>query len=966
MTEEAPEHEPQHQKQEEARKGRAVVGKGNGRFDPHLWKVHALSCQQTDGALLADSVKCLDTHEDLPQLQLYTEAGALATARVPAVSPLLLYLRVRRQRLQLFRQQLRAFHQMLHPLQHLQRASETLLRTFAAAASRLVRSRQHLLPLLQRLQELRQQEQQAEEKTLLCEAILSRFALSQVTLEALTCPLPSQAASEAETAVDLAHTREALHQVLEKRQRLQSAAAAATADLKCSLLDDLLQHTKDLRDVGYERLFLLVLLALQQLAAAATSTRLNNEDGDEAVAAAFQALTDLARRQRQRCEDQHQQDERHMAQAIAAVAIGEAQGAKCRGGGALLWQALADLHDQPAYLLQCIQQVLRLRRQVLQQRFRAVTWEPQEFTCADVTSRPLKNALEWVSRAAKDEAAVCVCLLQLLYYRGGSMAVGVQQLQQQQLHKQPHEQFETSLQFSASDLQDDKKVFLRCSADQGKLCGADETAVPIQQQYEQPLYHQQLQEAERHFQPEQQQHQKQQTEMQPPSPGWLPFLEALVLPSEAGSSAAMLSGLLSPLSLINAVLEVLHGPLAARLSKILHCSDENSNSNTMRECGILAIKAALLLQQHAANIEKALGAAVAEAPRQHFERQHQQQQGEQQKKQPKPMLAEFLLGLADEALRVFDMQWNANALQLPPLSAAAAENWLPAFGSAEPRTSTLPLFLTQFAARLQDLVLAHVTCLASGEQQPPQQQQQHELQQQHHGEALSMQQLEAVIGRDVPRVVNYCLQGAQLMYAPRGCVFILTALCCLRSALEPELAPPSSVLEQQQQVLQQILFSPVLQQQRRLLSQLIEEKTAELCALQANQLCDAFGITMMLEALEVYTEGNPEEAPRSNIQLLKAVPRRASLMSREVAEDLLSTKSLEAFFSSFMAKVYGSCGLELPLLRCLPLDACRPDVRSKVLEALVEGYAAVADFAVRYTGLYPSHTPEQVRLLLDL
>ncbi|KAL8440619.1 hypothetical protein Efla_003287 [Eimeria flavescens] len=111
-------------------------------------------------------------------------------------------------------------------------------------------------------------------------------------------------------------------------------------------------------------------------------------------------------------------------------------------------------------------------------------------------------------------------------------------------------------------------------------------------------------------------------------------------------------------------------------------------------------EAAMVLQRQAANLERALVAAEAVAPQQNSEREHQHLQAT-------PPVCSNRSAESTAGNRLL----------------AAAGIWLPLVDSAESRTDALPPFLTQSAARLQDLLLVHVTCVALREQQTPQQQQ---------------------------------------------------------------------------------------------------------------------------------------------------------------------------------------------------------------------------------------------------
>ncbi|KAL8432878.1 hypothetical protein ACSSS7_004281 [Eimeria intestinalis] len=915
----------------------ATGSKGNGGIQGPLQRMlHELQLQQPDVSLLAESLKYLDSHGWLFQQQLLPPGAA--AARQLAAAPAALPLFVQRQRLEVYRQQLQAFRQIRPLLLLLLQIADFLSSSLAAATSRLSAERQNLLPLLQELLHLRRQRQHVGDTELVCQTILKRFLLFQLTIKSMTRTLPAASATEA-TVTELRNTRHALHLVQEKRQQVHAAAAAA--DVGCLLLEDLTLQMQELQDVGYERLFLLVLQRLQQLAAAATATRGGAKDSKDPIGTSIRALREITKR----LEKGTEQQQHSTPPPALSVTQGETAEAEVCPEDAALWEALADLHRHPSYVLQCLQQLLRLRRQLLVQRFMASTWGPLDFANAAEGHSPFELALEWVAVAAAEEADFFMCLSRLFRSGDDPEASGLQQQEhpQQKPTTMPRQLVAGQpSNHEGSPVSHDSPLALERAADPEQqqqrphLRVLQETSIPRQQE------HQQEQEPR---------HEKRE---------WLPLSEVPTVPLGGGGGGATVTQLLSPLPLIEAALEVLEGPLAARLSKLLS-SDTHSNSSS--NCGILALKAAFSLQRVAAKIEVILAAAAAQAS------QHRCVEQQDEQLERKPMLPKFLLDLAEKALVAFEDQWELSALQLPQLSAATAAKWSPTAGAWEPRTSSLPSFLTHFAARLQDLLVAVAACLPPGQQEAQQEEerqlQQEDQKQQGDEEISPLQRLDALLGRDVLRAANYCLQAAHHMENSQACVFIINALCCLRSALKPLIAPFPQA-RQQQQLLQQILGLRELQQQRRLLSQLIEEKTAELGTLEGNRLCDSFGVTLRLEAMKVYTEVERSKASQVPEHLRKHDPAGSSVMSRKAAADLLTREKLEDFFAFFMGKVYGASATDLPLLRCLSQAGPRREARTKALEALVEGFAAISVFAAGNGRVASPHTPEQVRLLLDL
>ncbi|CDJ43989.1 hypothetical protein ETH_00032700 [Eimeria tenella] len=575
-------------------------------------------------------------------------AAAAAAAARPATS-VNLSLFVRWQRLEFYRQPLESSRRLFPLLQQLQQAADCLKATLSEALGRLAKSRQHLLPLLQHLLELREQQQQLFKKEALC---------------------------------------------------IQQLAPAATGE-----------------------------------AAAATAAAPTRDI--DAVGAAFQALLDISGQQQYSPQQQQllQKNWKHGSEATTAAATAAAaeatvaataQCSETSNQYAVLWEALADLHSHPTYLLQCPQQLLRLRRQLLQQQLQQQLlaegpWgEPMRFAAGKEAPRTLTAALRWVPRAAAAEAAVFVSLLQLLYTRGGAAALGIQKQQQQQQQEKRH----------------------GFSADASDVCERSDEA------------------AESHFplvdqQQQQQQEQQQQQQLQPQLQqqqqvrGWLPLSDAATLPTEAGSSAATLQELLNPAALLEGSLEALHGPLPAQLAAVLD-SSINSSSTSTSSCGITAFKIGLLLEQAAAAIEQAIAAAVQNSPQKRLEREQHQQQQQQQRQ---PLLVRFLLDLSTRVLDRLETQWDSSALLLPQLSAAAAAEWAPAAEEGAPPRSSLPPFLTAFASRLQDLLLAYAASLSSL-QQPQQQFQQQPQQQQQQQPTRAVSRLETLVGRDVSRCLN--------------------------------------------------------------------------------------------------------------------------------------------------------------------------------------------------------------------
>ncbi|KAL8453759.1 hypothetical protein Emed_000700 [Eimeria media] len=926
----------------------ATGSKSNeGLQGPLQRMLHELQLQQPDVSLLAESLKYLDNHGWLLQQQPLPAAAAAAT-RHCAAGPSTLPLFVQRQRLDVYRQQLQAFRQILPMLLLLMQIADSLSSNLAAATARLSTERQNLLPLLQELLHLRQQRQHVEDTELVCQTILKRFLLFQSTIKSMTRPLPPASATE-ETVTELRDTRQALHMVQEKRQQLRAAAAAA--DVGCLLLEDLVRQMQELQDVGYERLFLLVLQRLQQLAASATATRGSSaRDTKDPISTSVQALHEITKKL-QKATDQQQ----HMTPPALGgdmregeVTPNQAEPAEAEVSveDAALWEALADLYRHPAYVLQCLHQLLRLRRQVLAQRFMASTWGPLEFANAAELHSPFELALEWVAVAAAEEADFFMCLSRLFPSSDDPETLE----EQQQKRKQGRLVTTPGQILEGPSSNQDGLPASHDSVPELKRTAAEESSNP-QQNSEQQLQQGRQDLVDEGLSPRRQTHQQEQ-ELRHEKREWLPLSEVPNLPWEVEGGGPTVPQLLSPLPLIEAALEVLEGPLAARLSRLLSSDTHSRNSN----CGILALKAALSLQRVAAKIEEILAGVAAKASPQYSK----QEQDEQQ--QRKPVLSKFLLELAEKALLAFEDQWEAAALHLPQLTAATAAKWSPTAGAWEPGSSSLPSFLTHFAARLQDLLLALATSLPPEQQQTQQQQeqqlQQEEQKQQRDEEISTLQRLDALLGRDVLRAANYCLQAAHHMEKSHACVFIINALCCLRSALQPLLAPFSQA-HQQQQPLQQIEGLRELQQQRRLLSQLIEEKTAELGALEGSRLSDSFGVTLRLEAIEAYAGVERSKASQLVEQQRKKSPVESS-MSRKAAEDLLTREKLEDFFAFFMGKVYEASALDLPLLRCLSQAGLRREARTKALEALVEGFAAISAFAAENGRAVSPHSPEQL------
>ncbi|KAL8273003.1 hypothetical protein Esti_003056 [Eimeria stiedai] len=917
----------------------ATGSKGDGGLQGPLQRMlHELQLRQPDVSLLTESLKYLDSHGWLIQQQPLPAAAA--AARYRAAAPSILPLFVQRQRLEVYRQQLQAFRQILPLLLLLLQIAESLSSSLAAATSRLSMERQNLLPLLQELLHLRQQRQHVEDTEFVCQTILKRFLLFQSTIKSMTRTMPPASAAEA-TATELRDTMHALHLVQEKRQQLQAAAAAT--DAGCLLIEDLLLQMQELQDVGYERLFLLVLQRLQQLAAAATATRGSVRDNRDPIATSVQALHKVTKRLQKGTEQQQ-----HMTPPAAySVTQADAAEAEVSADDAALWEALADLYRHPAYVLQCLQQLLRLRRQLLVQRFMAATWGPLEIANAAEVQSPFELALEWVAGAAAEEADFFMCLSRLFPSFESLEVLGVQQQEHPQQRPVTTPTQIVAGQFSSHEgvpASHDSELELEGIAAEDFQMSRDPQRAPEEQLQQQQQYL-----SKELSSPHRQKHQQEQELRHE----WLPLSEVPILPWKGGGGGATVLQLLSPLPLIDAALEVLEGPLAARLSKLLSSDPHSSNSN----CGILALKAAFSLLRVAARIEQIFAAVAAQSSPQKSE----QQQDEQL--QRKAMLSKFLLELAEKALAAFEDQWEAAALHLPQLSAATAAKWSPTAGAWEPRTSSLPSFLTHFAARLQDLLLALATCLPPEQQQTQgqeeqQQREEEDQKQQCDEEISSLQRLDALLGRDVLRAANYCLQAAHHMEDPHACVFIINALCCLRSALQPLLAAFPQP-HPQQQLLQQIVGLRELQQQHRLLSQLIEDKTAELGILEGNRLCDCFGVTLRLEAIEVYMGAERSKAFQVSEHLRNKDAAASSVMSRKAAEEVLTQEKLEDFFAFFMGKVYGASALDLPLLRSLSQAGPRREARTKALEALVGGFAAISTFAAENGRALSPHTPEQ-------
>ncbi|KAL8448591.1 hypothetical protein Emag_003906 [Eimeria magna] len=924
----------------------ATGSKGDGGLQGPLRRMlHELQLQQHDVSLLVESVKYLDSQGWLPQKQpLPAAAAAGYRAAVPSTLPLF----VQRQRLGVYRQQLQAFRQILPLLVLLLQIADSLSSNLTAATSRLSTERQNLLPLLQELLHLRQRRQHVEDIELVCQTILKRFLLSKSTIKSMTRTLPPASATEA-TVTELRETRHALNLVQDKRRQLQAAAAAA--DVSYLLLEDLTLQMQELQDVGYERLFLLVLQRLQQLAAAATATQGSARDAKDPIGTSIQALHEVTKRL-QKGAERHQ----HMTPPAAFPAKqAEATEAEISEEDAALWEAMADLHRHPAYVLQSLQQLLRLRRQLLVQRFMASSWGPLDFANAAEVHSPFDLALEWMAVAAAEEAYFFMSLSRLF---PSSESLDVLELQQQEHSKRRSVTTPGQIVDGASSDHDG----LPASYDpalQSKGAAAEEDRVSSNpQRNPEQQSKQEQQDLAQEISPAHQHYHQQEHELRHEKREWLPPSEVPTFSWEGEVGGATVPQLLSPLPLIEAALEVLEGPLAAGLSKLLSSDTHSKNS----KCGILALKAAFSLQRVAVKIEEILAAAAAQASPPRLK------QEQDERLQRKPLLSKFLLELAEKAVLAFEDQWEATALHLPQLSAATATKWSPTAGAWEPSTSSLPSFLTNFAATLQNLLLALTSCLPPGQQQTKQQEEQQlqqEGQKQEHEEISTLHRLDALLSRDVLRAANYCLQAAHHMEDSHACVFTINALCCLRSALQPLLAPFSQA-RQQQQLLLQIVGLRELQQQHRLLSELIEEKTAELGTLEGNRLCDSFGVTLRLEAIEAYTGVERSKASQVPEQLRKKNPAVSSLMSPKAAEDLLTREKLEDFFAFFMGKVYGAFALDLPLVRCLSQAGPRREARKKALEALVEGFAAISVFAAENGQVVSPHTPEQVRLLLDL
>ncbi|XP_026192238.1 uncharacterized protein LOC113147102 [Cyclospora cayetanensis] len=872
--------------------GTPALAKAGTAVEGHLQQIVRELLQEqgrADISLLAESLTCLDTHG---WRQHPPAAGA--SARLPTTVGLSLF--VRRQRLETYRQQLHAFRRVFPLLQQLQQAAESLNSTLATALGRLAKSRLHLLPLLQQLLKLRQEQQQLSNKEATCTAILERLSVPPQALEALTRPLPPQESASLPAARapdgrkpqevhavsrELHTTVDALATVQQRRHLLQKLAAAASADFP--LIESLLLQTRELSDLGQERLFLLVLHRLQQLGPFSRDT--------------------------------------------------------------VLWEALTNLHGYPAYLLQCLQQLLRLRRHLLRQGFERAAWTPRDAVVGSRdTPRPLRSSVEWLSHAAAEEAEIFVAVLDLLFAKGGAAALGIAELQQ---GRRANVAAESPVESMGAPMSSAASHVNRASAEEAAEGGPFLEELPT-------LVEQQVQ----------QQQQEEDPERHEPTKGWLPMSDAPTLPAEAGGSAATLQQLLDPVALLDGALEVLHAPLTALVTTAL----ESNSSKKSGDGGISALKVALLLQGEAAAIEEAVAASLRISPQQRLETNQQQNQPPR-----KLLLVSHVLDLHEKAIEVFEAQWDSSALQLPQLSPATAARWNPCGENEEARRSSgTPSFLSRFAARLQDMLLTHASFLPSVvTQQEAQQMQMRET---------SLQRLEALVGRDVPRCVNFCLQLGHLMGGIGGCVYILNALCSLRTVLQsevlslpPQLQQAQQEQQQQQKQFQEILALPLLQQQRRLLTELIDEKSQELGQMEGARLRTKCGLTLMLEAVDAYGRPpSPEDHPAPEfvshgpLGTPQDAPTTGSGMSKDIAAELLTAEKVEDFLAALMTQVYGDTALEMPLLGALAQGALRRKVRAAALEALVDGYSKLYTFIISEGRGSPTHTPEQIKLLLDL